>query len=450
MTANATQYLSNTVNMTLHKVFITLVQLSIISCGFSVSFSQLFLVLSFVFYLFDIKKEKVLLTPVYKACLFLFLFYFISFLYRFQQLNFDLLYAKNSLHSELKDIFLFFAFIVIQNVKEEEIPKIKNSLFILFGVLVISGFFSTFTPVRFSRLINDLIRPSSTWKFTHHYGNIFGIGIYLPIGLMNTHLTFGGLLLLFTPFTVFSFFLKAKEKFLSRESIFYLAVLCFFGYVFLLNNARSAMFGAIVSIIFGFADLTFINKEFTLKFFLKALFIPIVVSAIIAVSFTFSEPLQKTIQPILGEEKHTDSGRTFIWVSTLPLIEKNLFFGVGPGRYNEEIEKSRKGLSEKYKELLFFFEVTQRGHAHNDFLHISAVFGIFALLAFLLLPATMFYQIVNSKLKSKDKILFYSLVGFFFAGIFQCYFQDDEVVIVFWFLAGFMNLHFSKNALPEK
>ncbi len=436
--------------MALHRIFLILLQLSIISCGLSISFSQLFLILSFVFYLIDTNREKLSFTPVFKAGIALFGFYILSFLYRYYQLNFDSAYLKKIQTSELKDIFLFLAFVVVQNVKEEEIPKIRKAFWILFGILLVTGFFSTFTPIRFSRLINDLIKPSSTWKFTHHYGNIFGQGIYLPIGLMNTHLTFGGLLLLFTPLAVFSFFLSAKDKIFSGRTLVYLFILCIFGYVFLLNNARSAIIGAAVSVFFGFVDLTFIKKDFSFKFFLKLFLVPLIIAIILISAFAFSEPVQKTIQPILGEEKHTDSGRTFIWSSTVPLIEKNFLFGVGPGRYNEEIEISRKQLSEKYKELLFFFEVTQRGHAHNDYLHIAAVSGIFALIAFLALSGAIYNQIITSGLDAKNRVFFYGLLGFFFAGIFQCYFQDDEVVIVFWFLAGFLNLFFHKITLPEK
>ncbi|MBE7410810.1 MAG: O-antigen ligase family protein [Leptospiraceae bacterium] len=436
--------------MTLHKVFLILLQLSIISCGLSVSFSQFFLALSFIFYLFDKEKENSIITPIYISSLALFGFYILSFMYRYYQLNFEYSYLKKVSSSELKDIFLFLGFLVIQNIKEEEIPKIKRAFWILFGILVVTGFFSVFTPVRFSRLINDLIKPSTTWKFTHHYGNIFGIGIYLPIGLMNTHLTFGGLLLLFTPLSVFSFFLAAKEKLFSKKTFLYLIILCIFGFIFLLNNARSAMIGAIVSIVFGFIDLTFIKKDFPVKFFLKIFLIPLFIAAAFISAFAFSEPIQKTLLPILGEEKHTDSGRTFIWYSTLPLIKKNFLLGVGPGRYNEEIEISRKELSSKFKELLFFFEVTQRGHAHNDFLHITAVFGVFALIAFLTLSSTIFLQISKSELDTRSRIFFYGLLGFFFAGIFQCYFQDDEVVIVFWFLVGFLNRFFHKITLPKK
>ena len=123
--------------------------------------------------------------------------------------------------------------------------------------------------------------------------------------------------------------------------------------------------------------------------------------------------------------------------------------GVGPGNYGKEIELARKSLSEKYQNLLFFFEVTQRGHAHNDFLHIAAIAGLPAMILYILLGAVIAYYLLQHKQSRTDGILFYGLVGFFFAGLFQCYFQDDEVVIVFWYLLGFFHLQLQNKSLSE-
>ena len=127
------------------------------------------------------------------------------------------------------------------------------------------------------------------------------------------------------------------------------------------------------------------------------------------------------------------------------MIQENPILGVGPGNYGKQVEINRKKLSEEYKELLFFFEVTQRGHAHNDFLHLAAIAGLPAMLVYILLGSVIGYSLLRGKSTRKDSILFYGLVGFFFAGLFQCYFQDDEVVIVFWYLLGFFHLKLNKG-----
>ncbi|EMF70038.1 O-antigen ligase [Leptospira interrogans serovar Icterohaemorrhagiae str. Verdun HP] len=164
----------------------------------------------------------------------------------------------------------------------------------------------------------------------------------------------------------------------------------------------------------------------------------------VGIGLSFTQAGQKITDPLFGKEKHTDAGRAFIWDSTFPLIEKNPFTGVGPGNYNREIGKSRIEHSEEYRELYYFYETTQRGHAHNDYFHLLAVFGIPSFLLFLLLGTELYRRLITTKLSYEHSLYFFGLSGFFISGLFQCYFQDDEVVILFWILCGLF-LRLSKN-----
>lgn len=421
----------------MNRAFIFCLQFAIVSCAISVSISQLFLFITLV--LFFLQRERIVIhrSPILLLSSGIFGFYFLSFLVHFLSTR-DLNYFSQIKGSELKDVLLLSAFFVVQGLKnQEEVEKIEKAFGLLLAVLIISGLISVFSPIRLSRLITDFVRPSSAWKFSHHYGDVFGIGIHLPIGLMNTHLTYGGIFLLFAPFVFFRFIFSVRDR---KNILFHFVVLFLFGVVVLLNNARSSMLGALVSILIGFLDLLFIQKYFSFKNTVKLVSIPFVLVLLLVTVLYFNETTAKTIQPLLGQEKHTDSGRTFIWSSTFPIIRSNPFLGVGPGNYGKEIEISRKKLSENFQDLLFFFEVTQRGHAHNDFFHLASIAGIPAMLLYALLGATIAYYLLQNKQSRMDNILFYGLVGFFFAGLFQCYFQDDEVVIVFWYLLGFFHL----------
>ena len=71
------------------------------------------------------------------------------------------------------------------------------------------------------------------------------------------------------------------------------------------------------------------------------------------------------------------------------------------------------------------------------------------MILYILLGAVIAYYLLQHKQSRTDGILFYGLVGFFFAGLFQCYFQDDEVVIVFWYLLGFFHLQLQNRSLSE-
>lgn len=426
------------------RIYTSFLITSIVSCGISISISQMFLFLSLILFILSGRWKNISVSkPLFYLPVLLFSTYAVSaFIHGFSE---DGTYFKRLQTSELKDVLLFPAFLMISTLKEEEIPKIEKAFLGLIGILLFTGLISAFSPIRLSRLLTDWIKPSGAWRLTHHYGDVFKIGVYLPIGLLNTHLTFGGILLMVFPVYFFkmldSFFTdKDHKKTLQSLSIFLLSVL-----ILLLNNARSAIIGAGVAVLIGLIHFSFsLNKISS-----KILFRVGIASAgilILAGSLALLNPtIKKTIMPLLGEEKHTDSGRTFIWDSTYPLIERNPILGIGPGNYNREIEKSRKELSEKKQELLFFYEVTQRGHAHNDYLHFAAISGILTAVLYILFGASILNLIFHEGSWKFQPYYFYGLIGIFAAGIFQCYFQDDEVVIVFWYLLGFLSQASYKN-----
>ncbi|MCR1794292.1 MULTISPECIES: O-antigen ligase [unclassified Leptospira] len=410
------------------------------SIGISVSLSQGFLVLSFFFGLADqLKvgnwKEILPNHPVSKISISLFFWYGIVFLIHLVFGNSGPEYTKSAWNGELKDFFLFFGLLSVGFTTKEDLPKVYRALFWLFLLLVFTGVVGGFTPVRLSRLITDLYKTSTSYRFTHPLGSISSIPLYISIGLMNTHLTFGGLLQFFSAFAVFGFLRTLiqgdKKKILIAGLLLFLYCL-----VFLLNQARSSMIGAGVSIFFAGIHLFFIRKEFSKSFLIKGASFFLGLLFLIGLVLAFSPAGKKIIGPLFGKEKHTDSGRTFIWDSSFPLIQEHPIIGVGPGNYNKEIEKVRIAHSEKYPELSYFYEVTQRGHAHNDYFHLASVFGLPAVLIYLGLGAILLGYLFQSRQDFQVIIFFYGLIGFFVSGLFQCYFQDDEVVILFWILLG--------------
>ncbi|RHX79040.1 O-antigen ligase family protein [Leptospira yasudae] len=427
----------------LRKITLFLFCASIVTIGLSVSLSQGFLVLAFITSLFSTKTPGFWKEPVILVCLFFFGWYLTDFAIRaFSEQSFRA-YAKTAFNAELKDIFLFIGLILAWNLKKEEFPRILKTLNILFWVLLVTGFVSSFSPIRLSRLISDLYRESANWKFTHPMGHLGGISLFLPIGLMNTHLTFGGLLQFFFPVPVFLFLKTFFEKNYKKAALQGL-ILFVFLYVVFLNNARSSLLGAIFSSLTAFLVLGIIRKELPTSKILIFTTGTLSLLLLLGIGLSFTQAGQKITDPLFGKEKHTDSGRTFIWDSTFPLIEKNPLTGVGPGNYNREIGKSRVEHSERYRELYYFYETTQRGHAHNDYFHLFAVFGLPAIFLFILLGTSLYHKLIFSRLPYEQILYFFGLSGFFFSGLFQCYFQDDEVVILFWILCGLF-LRFSKE-----
>ncbi len=434
----------------LRKITLFLFCASIVTIGVSVSLSQGFLVLAFLFSLFTSKTKGFWKEPAIAIAVAFFAWYLIDFwIHATNEENFSR-YAKTAFNAELKDIFLFSGLIVAWNLKKEEFPAVFRALHILFWVLLITGLVSSFSSVRLSRLISDLYRESPNWKFTHPMGQIGKIPLYLPIGLMNTHLTFGGLLQFFFPLPLF-LFLKPLLKRNWKEALLQGIILVLFLYVVFLNNARSSIIGALFSSFSAFLVLGPNRKELPTAKILFASAGAVFLLVLLGIGLSFTEAGQKITDPIFGKEKHTDAGRTFIWDSTFPLIEKNPVIGVGPGNYNREIEKSRIAHSEKYRELYYFYETTQRGHAHNDTFHLFAVFGFPAIFLFIAFGTSLYYRLLSNTLSYEQSLYFFGLSGFFLSGLFQCYFQDDEVVILFWILSGFfLRTNREKESAPSE
>ena len=421
------------------KIFLIFLQIAIVSCALSVSLSQLFLGLSFVLFLFDKeRRSRFQITPLIIIILSFFGIYLLSFIWNYSKIGNESNFLLALRNSEFKDILLGFGFILTSTLEKSERKKINLAIYILLGILIITGFLSIFSIYRFSYLINSLFREVKSWQYQHHYGRIANIDIYLPIGFMNTHLTFGGLLLFFTPYMFFNLLDKWRESIDLKKKIALSLVSLLFFIVVLLNNARSSMVGSFFGILFGFLVIIFINKKYNIKNIIKIIILPFAVCILLLAMLSISPAIRKTILPLLGSEKHTDSGRTFIWDSTFMLIEKNPILGIGPGNYPKEIDHARKERSEKNNELLFFYEVTQRGHAHNDYFHIIAISGFLNLFLYLGIFFSIGERIIERAKQNKDNNLFFGLIGLFFAGLFQCYFQDDEVVIVFYYILGML------------
>jgi O-antigen ligase len=421
--------------MNIRSFFLFFLSASIVTSGISVSLGQGFLALSFICFLFV--KENI--SPIKNIFLISLVFwgFEIGVLFIHTALSgFDWLYFKKGINSEPKDLFLFLGFIVMTKLRREDLSLVYRSFAGLAILLVSTGLLSAFSEYRLAWMFSSLWREMTTWGKQHHIANLGNIRVYLPIGLMNTHLTFGGLLLLTYPWIFFRFLVSFENRESWKMRGLWLSILSIGSFVFLLNNARSSIAGTIIAIVFGY----FLWRKKGFKFKIP-LWIPTSFLLLATISSVFlwqsSESFRTIIGPILGSEKHTDSGRTFIWDSTFPLIAENPILGIGPGNYSQEIEISRKQRSLDYPDLLFFYEVTQRGHAHNDYFHLAVIFGIPTLLVFLIFQFILAKEILMSQLGFPEIGWFLGLIGFFFASLLQCYFQDDEVVILFWFLVGY-------------
>ena len=96
--------------------------------------------------------------------------------------------------------------------------------------------------------------------------------------------------------------------------------------------------------------------------------------------------------------------------------------------YRKEIDFSPKNLSYNIP----------TGHAHHDLLYLAAVAGLPVAILFLL----FIFFIIKDILTTNDKwklFLLLACFNFFVAGLAQCFFADDEVVLLFWILLAFIS-----------
>ena len=162
----------------------------------------------------------------------------------------------------------------------------------------------------------------------------------------------------------------------------------------------------------------------------------LVCAVLIWVLFPVVQEINVQLQAILVQ-RHTDYFRPILWTGSLRLIEAHPILGVGAGNFKAATLAWREQYLLAHPDLLYFFKNTPDGHAHNDVLHLSVIGGIPAGLSFL----GLVYLIIQRMLRSahtgrpsdyRTALLLCGCLAFFIAGIAQCYFQDDEVVVVFW------------------
>lgn len=365
--------------------------------------------------------------------------------------------------SELKDVFLVtMAFWTAAYASDpEQRKRLERWLLIALGILIVSGLVSIFSIYRLQKIPYHLMHgwePGPNARLQHHIGTLFAgsaaqLHLYMPIGVMNTHLTYGGLLMMFFPVLVFRALTvllgdvragesDAATRFDARRLLqpgqwIWPTALALASLIFILNNGRSAIFGMLLATGVGFYVLARTGWKRRMIRLLPLVVLAIVGLVILdlAVEGVHSR-FERIVGALFGQEKHTDFQRTLVWQGALQLAGQNPIFGVGPGNFEPSIIQDVVEYGQAHPHLWVAYELAQRGHAHNDMLHFLTVAGTPALLCYLLFFAFYLRQIL--RVPGADSNFWkWGPLAVLGAGLFQCYFQDDEVLLPFWALVGF-------------
>ena len=380
--------------------------------------------------------------------------------------------GRRAVRGELGDVALFlFGLLVFRLSARDSAARqiFSRALSVAVVLLVLSGFAALFSEFRLARLVPHLIREalsldaggeliaSAGNRPQHPLLNLAGVQLYRPIGFMNTRLTYAGLLALALPwaagrlwhFAGSGHFRAAGRP--AAKGIAWGAVLALGLGLLMANGTRSVLFG--VGLALGLGVLVAMLRAVELSrqtdspglmaghrgrlgAWLLLILLPLLILGG-GMTALLSETGQLQLRRALARvERHTDYARPILWTQAADFAVAHPLVGVGPGNFERAGEEYRAEFLQRYPHTWYFLKNTPRGHAHNDLLHLAAVGGLPAGLAYLLLLAAVASFLLTRPGESPAFAAAAGTMALFFAGLAQCYFQDDEVSVLFWGLLG--------------
>lgn len=363
-------------------------------------------------------------------------------------------FIGEGLQKETKDVFLVsMAFWVYAfSSRPDKRDRIMALLRIGFIILIISGLVAMFSKWRLSNIPYHLMNGwegNLQARYQHHAGTFlagtpFMFHIYIPVGFLHSHLTYGALLMMLYP----ALFLRAVDpvvqtpmEFFRKRSLLAFFVLGVVSFLFLINNARSAILGMIFAVALAVAYYSVFHwKRKSAMILLPALAALGTFLLFFIFRDSLHERLASLVSALSGQEKHTDYQRVLLWHATRDLITQNWIIGTGAGHFQSAVEQVLLTLSSAQPGLWFANETLQRGHAHSDLLHITAICGVGGLVLYLAFFVRLIWQIMGQGSAGSNSLerWKFGAAGMLVAGLYQCYMLDDAVLLPFWIMVGLL------------
>lgn len=361
----------------------------------SISLSQLFLTLSFVFWIVMLIRDRQR-------------FVFPSFFWpilAYVALSMVSVFFSVDMQASLKDsrellLFLIVPIVYISFRKEKAIDNANFALLASAGLAFLYSLYQLF------------------FKFSWPKERI--------TGFMNNAMTQGGLLLLFCclAFSIF-IFSKAKIKYLWGAG--FLVSL----FALILTQTRSAWIGLIIA-----ACLILLLYKPKLL---------IIVPVLLALFYFLSpQSIKNRAQSIFSLEDKSNQYRIEYLKAGFEIIKDYPLFGTGPDTVDKVFQDPKYGLSKRAK---------MNVHLHNNIIQTAAERGIPTLLSWLAIMAWIFFSFLKL-LKNKNPTLrplaaagLAALLALFTAGLFEYNFADSEITALFLYM---ITVPFALNRIQEK
>lgn len=253
------------------------------------------------------------------------------------------------------------------------------------------------------------------------YGNFFRSG-----GFFGFCLTFGGFILMVFSVLLGSFYgaekLRSKVLFGISSAVTFLAAVA--------SYARSIWLGAIIG---SLVASIVIHWKTGIKY--------IAVIGLFCAGIYFFHPelirehgVTSMIDPNYSKGSRI---RVELWQKTLEMWKDHPALGIGPGNF-------------PYYQNNYAFSESARGltHPHNDLLNVAVQTGIIGLTAFIGIWAAFIWSCYRFWRRERKHPEYSGLtagavlgcggaiIGILSAGMFQCYYTDIEVGMIWWYIAG--------------
>jgi len=212
------------------------------------------------------------------------------------------------------------------------------------------------------------------------FSSIFGLAHYVqsyaydPLfshrfsGTSSSAITYGNLSAVFLVLCVY--FLS--EKLSNKKKYYLVCSAAIFLFLFAATGTRGPIIGLFFSLLF-------------LLYFHRKILLSVISISVFVVIFTIPNNLGDRIKMLseinftqeLDDKFHSTSERMYYFSFGKSIIENNILFGVGP--HNIEPQMHNTLISQKIS------NITPRDHLHNDYIDISAKFGLPSLFLLLLI-----------------------------------------------------------------
>src|SRR5574341_769984 len=233
---------------------------------------------------------------------------------------------------------------------------------------------------------------------------------FASMGFFGQHLTYGGYVMLIL---LLGLGWSGKFKMSLKLNLFYKVGLLVLGLALIFSYARSAILGSVVGILFW----GMIKGK---KLFLYLLGVVVVLLGLVSI---LEPQLPKRIGYAFSPSHPSNSVRMGLWQTSWNMIKDKPIFGIGPGNFSKDFDIYK--VPREYDTI---------AHPHNDYLNVWVNSGIIGLLAYLFLWFSFLRRLAKNFTISISVITV--LVGFLVAGLFQCYYTDQEVAMLLFFILG--------------